>query len=368
MATLMKAHHQWATRPDDERYTSLDTMLSDMLHKYDLSHMGVSNNRTIAAAPVDTGSEGIDRKGLAILVNDQPTTPSHWAFGQLCSLVGAPAGYLRTLPSDLVADCVNQSMLSRKIESVGWLIENGEDHVSRALTGPQYGRIWNKDIVRQLIDRFGNGIDGKFRVPGEFGRRVPVTKDNTTLYAGDRDMFVFLADEENRIDVPGRRDGMMGSLARGFYVQNSEVGAATLKIGTFLFDYVCSNRIIWGAEDVQEISIRHSARAPDRWLSEIAPAIQNYAEKSTASITSAIEDARSRRIDEDQLTQFLEKRFTKAQAVGIKLAHDADEGRPIETMWDAVVGATAYARNIKHQDDRVAIERVAGKILTSASH
>jgi hypothetical protein len=39
-------------------------------------------------------------------------------------------------------------------------------------------------------------------VPGEFGNRVTVTKDNTTLFASDRDMFVFLADEENVILEP----------------------------------------------------------------------------------------------------------------------------------------------------------------------
>jgi hypothetical protein len=44
-------------------------------------------------------------------------------------------------------------------------------------------------------------------VPGEFGQRVTVTQDNTTLFASDRDMFVFLADEENRIELPSRRAG-----------------------------------------------------------------------------------------------------------------------------------------------------------------
>jgi hypothetical protein len=29
----------------------------------------------------------------------------------------------------------------------------------------------------------------------------------TTLFASDPDMFVFLADEENRIELPGRRAG-----------------------------------------------------------------------------------------------------------------------------------------------------------------
>ena len=52
-------------------------------------------------------------------------------------------------------------------------------------------------------------------VPGEFGGRVTVTKDNTTLYASDRDMFVFLADEENRIELPNRD----GRLKPGLFAQ-----------------------------------------------------------------------------------------------------------------------------------------------------
>jgi hypothetical protein len=50
-------------------------------------------------------------------------------------------------------------------------------------------------------------------------------------------MFVFLADEERRIEVPARRDGQPGSLARGFFVWNTEVGDKTLGAAFFLFDY-----------------------------------------------------------------------------------------------------------------------------------
>jgi hypothetical protein len=84
------------------------------------------------------------------------------------------------------------------------------------MTGPKYGRIWNNDVLAALMDRFGDGRSGDFRIPGEFGAEVEITRDNTTLFAGDRDMFIFLADEVNRIDLPGRRDGQAGELARGF--------------------------------------------------------------------------------------------------------------------------------------------------------
>jgi hypothetical protein len=60
----------------------------------------------------------------------------------------------------------------------------------RAVNGPNYGRVWDADIVDLLVDRFGDGINVQWRVPGEFGQRVTVTKKNTTLYASDRDSYL----------------------------------------------------------------------------------------------------------------------------------------------------------------------------------
>ena len=51
----------------------------------------------------------------------------------------------------------------------------------------------------------------------------------------------------------------------------------------------------------------------------------------------------------------------------IKAAHEREEGRPIETLWDAVTGVTAYAKTIEHQDNRVGIERLGGKLLDLAA-
>src|SRR5215470_1451533 len=141
------------------------------------------------------------------------------------------------MAAPIIADCLNYNLrFTRGDEDVGVLLTE-DGHVSElpAVHGPNYGRVWDADIVDLLVDRFG----GQWRVPGEFGQRVTVRKDNTTLFASDRDMFVFLADEDNRIEIPGRRTGRSGSFARGFFVWNSEVGKTTLDAGFFLFDYVC---------------------------------------------------------------------------------------------------------------------------------
>lgn len=360
---LLQASHQWATRPADERFTSLIELRDYCQSVRKRSKATVLSSRAISAAPI----EG-DSKGLVLVGPDgHAANVSHWSFGQLCARADAPAGYLRELPAALAADNINYGLKRRDVEDIGVLLSRDASSVTtvRAITGPSYGRIWNAQIADALVQRFGDGITGAFRVPGEFGKAITVTKDNTTLYASDRDMFVFLADEEHRIDVPDRRNGKAGSMARGFFVSNSEVGAGTLSVATFLFDYVCANRIVWGAQDFAEIKVRHTAGAPDRWLEEVAPAIRAYATSSTTSVTKAIADARAARIDD--VDAFLATRFTKSQVTAIKAAHLADEGRPIETLWDATTGVTAYARGIEYQDARVDLERKGGAILKLAA-
>jgi hypothetical protein len=363
MTELMQASRQWASRPSDERFVSLYDMHDHFTQVRDRSKEVVVSSRKIQAKPLQ------DEKGLWNgLAIEGPSghgyAPTNWAFGQLSALAEAPARYLRTLPSPLAADCINYGLkYKRDVEDVGILLyKNGEATV-RAATGPRYGRIWNEDILAALTERFGDGATGQWKVPGEFGKAVKVTKDNTTLFAGDRDMFVFLADEEHRIKIPDRRNGKAGSLARGFFIWNSEVGAATFGLGTFLFDYVCCNRIVWGATQYREIRLRHTASAPDKFLDELKPALISYANSSTKTITDAVAEAKAHRLDD--VDEFLAKRFTVRVAAAMKHVHELEEGRPVETRWDAVTAATAYAKSIEWQDDRVLVERKAGELLTT---
>ena len=357
MSELMHASRQWASRPSDERYTSLTDMASFFVAQRAASKAVTVSSRSIKLEPGETSADL-----RLISPNGHACAPSNWAFGQLAALSESPAGYLKTLPSPLVADCLNYGLqFKRDIEDVGLLLYKNGDSIVRAATGPRYGRIWNRDIVNGLINRFGDGVTGDWRVPGEFGKKVAVTKDNTTLFAGDRDMFVFLADEDHRIEMKNRRAGASGSLARGFFMWNSEVGSSTFGLGTFLFDYACSNRIVWGAEQYKEIRIRHTASAPDRFIDEIAPALNTYALSSTKTIEDTIREAQSRKIE--KVDEFLAGRFGKGLVSRMITVHALEEGRPIETVWDAATAATAYAKRVNYQNERVEIERKAGQLL-----
>jgi len=368
MKTLTQASAQWATRPNDQRFTSLLALNDSVRAAYLASKAKVLPSKALNAQPFKVLPADAIPTGLAIQgPNGGNVIPTHYAFGQLAGLVGAPAGYLRTLPAPLAADALNYGLhFARNTQDIGVLLTREQEVTElRAVTGPRYGRIWNMDITKALVDRFGDGLTGDFRVPGEFGKAVEVSKANTTLFASDRDMFVFLADEEHRIEVKNRRDGQPGSLARGFFVWNSEVGASTFGIALFLFDYVCMNRIVWGVEDYAEIRIRHTVSAPIHLREKVIPALDTYAKSSTAGVQHAIEAAQTAKID--NLEKFLAARFTRSEVTGIKKAYEEDEHRPIETLWDATTAVTAYARSLPYQDERVALERKGGAILQLVS-
>ncbi len=373
MSILTQASHQWAVRPGDERFTSLPDLHAKVVEQRQLSAQKVVSSRSLRFEPV---ADDETHRGLQLVGPEgNAATPSHWSFGQLASLSGAPAAYLRKLPAPIVADCLNYGFrFNRDAADVGVLLtKTGRDvesehlHVGtatevRAATGPNYGRVWNEQIVGALMNKFGDGRTGDFRVPGEFGKAVDVTKENTTIFGSDRDVFVFLADEEHRIEVPNRRNGESGSLARGFFVWNSEVGSQSIGAAFFLFDYVCMNRIVWGVQDFKEIRLRHTASAPDRWLEEISPVLIEYSKASAAPIEQTIKRAQDKKISDD-LDSFLMNRFSKSQSTAIKAAHEREEGRPIESLWDATTAVTAYAKTITYQDDRVVMEWAGGKLL-----
>jgi hypothetical protein len=370
MQTLHQASQQWASRPADQRFTSLTDLHAhfDALRKN--SRQAVIANRDVRL--VADRDDPI--KGLAVEMKgaDAPVTATHWSFGQLCQLAKVPGDYARRIPAALAADNLNYGLrVARDVEEIGVLstqrlIADSSAVELRAATGPNYGRIWCSEVTGALVNRFGDGRTGDFKVPGEFGHDVAITKENTTLYGSDRDMFVFLADEKNRIELPDRRAGRFGTFARGFFVWNSEVGYTSIGAAFFLFDYTCCNRIVWDVQGFKEVRLRHTSGAPARWLEQVSPVLIEYSHAATQPVVAMIEAAKSKKI-EDVNKFLLERQFSQSMAKEIEQAHVRDEGRPIENVWDAVTGVTALARTIPHQDQRVALERRGGALMKLAA-
>ena len=110
---------------------------------------------------------------------------------------------------------------------------------------------------RQRIAGNGTG-DTRWKVPGVldwstgvYNPDVEISRDTTTLYASDRDVFLFLVDDHNPIEAGKLPDGSPDLYFRGFYCWNSEVGAKTLGMASFYLRAVCQNRNLWGVEDFE---------------------------------------------------------------------------------------------------------------------
>jgi hypothetical protein len=363
MINQFSANEQWRNRPQDERFTSLTDLRAQAQHVMDHSAARVVASKSISADIQDGKLVVVGPSGKAAI-------PTHWAFGQLSQRAGAPAGYLRDLPNELAADCLNYGLhVARPVDDVGVLLyQNGGPAELHAVTGPNYGRIWNARLAAALVEAFGDGRTGAFRIPGEFGKQVQITKENTTLYASDRDMVVFLADEDKSTEVPNRRDGKTGRISTGLAIGNSDVGGGTLWVAQFAFDYFCCNRIIWGLRNVEDFAIRHTASAPHRFLSEVVPMLQEIARSNVTLEQARIVAAQASKIaDVDAF--FKNRKFSRSQVGAIKAAYKTDESSELLdgcSVWDAVVAATAYARGLQYQDARTDVEREAGRMLLAA--
>ncbi|TYO64581.1 DUF932 domain-containing protein [Bradyrhizobium hipponense] len=366
---------EWFSRPADERYLSLSDLYAAVHRRTERSR-----TRTVesAAIRVEASRDDAERLALTLPGSDAPIAPTHWSFGQLAGLVGAPAAYLRQLPAPLAGINLQYGLTSRSAEQVKTLeIEDGRVEL-RAVTGPEYGRIFDDELVAAVQRIAGNGTgDTRWKVPGVldwstgvYNPHVDISQDTTTLYASDRDVFLFLVDDLNPIEAGRLRDGSPDLYFRGFYCWNSEVGAKTLGMASFYLRAVCQNRNLWGVEDFEEITIRHSKYAASRFAQEAAPALASFANSSSRPFVNGIRAARETivaRTDDDR-GEFLRKRgFSKTETAKIIERVFSEEGRKPESVFDFVQGITAVARGKIHQDARLDLEARAKKLLDRAA-
>jgi hypothetical protein len=135
---------EWFSRPDDERYLSL-SQLFEAVH----GRAERSRTRTLESAEIRVEASRDDAERLSLMLpgSDRPVAPTHWSFGQLASLVGAPAAYLRQLPAPLAGINLQYGLTAHRAEQVKTLeAEDGRVEL-RAVTGPDYGRYLNSQPV-----------------------------------------------------------------------------------------------------------------------------------------------------------------------------------------------------------------------------
>lgn len=313
---------------------------------------------------------------------------TNYAFGQFASSVGAPSGYLRSLPAATAAECLNVGInaLPSDASDRSLLFHKNGGLTLRAALSTHYDRVWDADVCEML-----QGLNGWLPPAGRYmgqGPSRPATSSDilqgqiniavgdaigpSGLYASDHDMFAFLVAPDRVIS-----DGAGGSLMRGIFVRNSEVGDAALSVTFFLMQAVCGNHIVWNATGVHEIRVRHLGEGTmRRAFRGFETELRRYHDAS-AEEERGIIAARSLVLGnskEEVLSAILSyakshsiplNKSTVSDALTVAEQHVDWYGNP-RTLWAAVAGLTHASQGTGFADTRADTDRAAGRLLAMA--
>lgn len=386
---LHQASNQWSTRPADERYESLEAMLAAARrHKHSAKEKIVQVG-DLQAVPTAGGDLTLVGKA------GNPARLTNWSFGQLAQYAGAPPSYLRELPAALAAVNINHGLAKRGDDKANLLLHSNGSLIARSLATDSYGRIWDADLIERLIPLQGHGWrvpPARPALPNQPGTR-PATEADVLrvrggngglsvnvgdliapagLYASDHDCFVFMVNEDRRID-----DGSDGGLSRGFFLSNSEVAnGRALKLTAFLYRHVCGNHIVWGASSVVEVKVHHKGEDALGRFSRQMPELRAYADRAASEDEARIAAARRLVIgnSKEELEEVLYTRLRGQLSRALILAAferakmDSNFDKTINpfSCWGWVQGATAHSQSLPFADERNRIDRAAEKVLQLA--
>lgn len=397
MSNLFEAHHQWSSRPEDQRFESLAEM-RDFCKGYALNATSfITPLSALSVAPT------ANNKNIALLGAGEPATITNYAFGQLARFAKAPPSYLRTLPVDLAVQNLNYGLkysADRRDDDnkLDVLFHHNGSSVARAVTSDSYDRVWNYQLVEKIMEHLSSKgwvvPPARPAHPGQKGTRKATLADilpnqadfglavkegddiaPAGLYASDHDMFAFLVNYSDPV-----WDGAK-FLKQGAFVGNSEVGDGSLWVKYFLMDDVCGNHIVWGVSEVTEVSVRHVkrqsqaigntlSRAVTKWeiLANRMPSGKEMEGKITKAKSYTIGATKEEVLDalftfgkKRNLLKFSKSNLNDAYEIA---ANTPRYGAP-NTAWGMVQGLTELSQKITHgyMDERTEMDTQAGRIL-----
>src|SRR5262245_52828023 len=112
-ATITTAQREYYRRPADERMASPEALVSAALARKANSREITYNAKDLTVIPHASQDGAVGRVALASPRGQAELTP--WSHAQLCKTLGAPAAYVRSLPSDIAAAALNHGLQSSAV-------------------------------------------------------------------------------------------------------------------------------------------------------------------------------------------------------------------------------------------------------------
>src|SRR5690348_12378906 len=196
---LYHASKQWAERPADEKFQSLDVMYATTKSYADAA-------ATKEVPWTDLRVEGVEDELMLVGKAGVPAKLTNWAFKQVSQRIKAPAQYLQTLPARISAQLLNYGLANKPDGTAQLLFHRNGGLVLRAATSEQYERVWNHEVIARLIDlqqrQDLEPARQTFNWSGAELTQEEIDAAPRSLYASDHDMFAFLMSRSKDVTDP----------------------------------------------------------------------------------------------------------------------------------------------------------------------
>ncbi len=360
MTELMDAHKEWRFRPASERYATLAEMHA----------VTEARRQASRESRVRTGNGGLRfeadpdaQPGQDLVIRGEGTSlvPTAWSLEQLSWAYHVPglSQMVGKQPAQLAAQNLNWAVRNTSAEEMVMLWANGGNGIIRGFNTTTYTRLWDADVIGWLRSATADETNGWHRPPAMTDGRYP-----SGYYSSDRDIFVFMINDENRID-----DGSDKGLGRGVIVRNTEVNGLGFHFRGFLYEHVCGNHIVWGAQQLFDFRAWHMGSDIGQRVSvKLYKAMGEYLNSSAAEQQAVITLARGKSIGKTpaEAIKFLTAKpveFNKTQADQI-VTNAVAVGDDPTNLWALVNSATALSQQLfAHANQRQDFDVRAGKIL-----
>ena len=360
-AVIGTAAAEYANRPKDEQYPSVEALIERADHDRESSRERHYNLKDLSAVADDRSVSIASQAGIATFTN--------WSFGQFCRMLKAPAAFLRELTPSIAANVLNDCLHRTPAGSKATLLvqaPNGKPYPQvRSVTSETYGRLYDGELYTGL-----RATLPKFELPPtwEGGKDGP----RSGAYRGDRDSFVIMVDGGSIVTDPSIQGaGKDGRMFRGIMVRNSEVGACSVTIEQVLFEYICGNHNLWGAVIDRRFRRRHVGGHVLRdTIREIATIARKWSDRP-ASVDQAIVNF----LISHELASTKEGIIDELRAIGLT-EQDAKEAYATcelgfeaspRSFWGISQGITRLSQTSGYQDDRFMLDTAAAKILAKGA-
>ncbi len=381
---LMNAHHEWASRPADERFPTLRALY---LRSLALTEASSETTEDLHRATVEVGADG---NLLLNLPHSGLLKMSNWAFGQFCNTIGSSAKYMRTLSNEPMRAAHNLNRdITKNHPGRNVVYVQGTSGTPKivSVTSTSYGRCPNHVVAEELMNLEGNWrtLPARPAMADQPGTRIATVEDESRsslvkagdtvapagLYASSENMFAFMVDDTIRIE-----DGSDGGLSLGFFAVNSEVGQRAFELTTFMFRHACSNHIVWDAEGVESFHIKHVGdNIEERIRQAIRGGIKSFRNTNLLSAEERVNKAKQLQLggNFDEISDMLFARKSQFNLTrrDIKAAYQLAEqyvhidGNP-RSAYGFANGLTRYSQTQVWADAQEKLDRSAARVIALA--